>query len=214
MIFFGSRGKTITGQLVDDIQCPTCENGQFVTFGVLRYFHLYWIPTFPTSKTVGIECTHCKTTLVDKELPEGLLKQIKSNIFTKKKTLPMFSGLIMITCLILFAAFAIQQENMEEVAYLEQPAVNDLYTVNFTKIFKDTDPEYKYGVIRVKHLSSEQAELQISNIAYNKTSGARKDIRKGETSSDSYYANESLYVDISKLKEMKESGAIFSVERI
>lgn len=214
MIFFGSRGKTITGQVVDAVQCPSCENDLFVTFGVLRYFHLYWIPTFPTSKTVGIECTHCKRTLVDKELPEGLSKQIKSTLFTKKKTLPMFSGLIIIACLTLFGAFAIQQENIEEAAYIEQPAVNDLYTVNFTKIFNDTDPEYKYGIIRVKHLSSKQAELQVSNIAYNKASGARKDIRKGKTSTDSYYTKELLTVDISKLKDMKESRAIHSIERI
>lgn len=214
MIFFGSRGKTIAGQVVEGIQCPSCEHEQFVTFGALRYFHLYWIPTFPTSKTVGIECTHCKKTLIDKELPENLSKQIKSTVFTKTNTLPMFSGLIIIACLISAGAFAVQQDNIKEAAYIEQPAINDLYIVNFTKIFKDTDPKYKYGVMRVKNLASGQAELQVSNIAYNKKSGVRKDIRERKTSADSYYDDEPLYIDINGLKAMKESGAIYSVERI
>lgn len=214
MIIFGSRGKTVTGQCVEGIECQYCGNKQFATFGVLRYFHLFWIPTFPTSKVAGVECTHCKKTTIGKDLPKELSKQIKSTVFTKKNTLPMFSGLIVFAFLILFVANAVQQDNLREAAYIEQPAINDLYIVNFTKIFNDTDPKYKYGVMRVKHLSSSQAELQVSKIAYNKTSGVRKDISERKTSPDSYYDGKSLSMDISKLKGMKESGAIYSIERI
>lgn len=214
MIFFGSRGKTVEGQVVEGIQCPSCENQQFVTFGILRYFHLYWIPTFPTSKIVGMECTHCKKTLVDKEVPAALSEKIKATVFTNKNTLPMFTGLIIIACLISAVGFAVQQDNMKEVAYIEQPAINDLYIVNFTKIFNDTDPTYKYGAMRIKQISATQAELQVSKTAYNKTSGVRKDIRERKTSSDAYYDGKPVYIDISKLKEMKESGAIYSIERI
>lgn len=214
MIFFGSRGKTISGKVVEGIQCPSCQNTQFITFGALRYFHLYWIPTFLTSKTVGIECTHCKKTLLDKEVPSHLANQIKANVFTTRHTLPMFSGLFIIAFLGLFGVFAVQQDNIKEAAFIEQPAINDLYIVNFTKIFNESDSKFKYGVLRVKSLSSDQAELQVSKIAYNKTSGVRKDIREKKTFSDSYYDNKPLYIEIGKLKEMKESGAIYSIERI
>jgi len=214
MIIFGTKGKTVAGQNVEGIECPSCGNNQFATFGILRYFHLFWIPTFPTSKVAGVECAHCKKTLIGKELPAELSKQIKSTVFNKKNTLPMFSGLLVITLFVLFVAYAIQQDNINEAAYIEQPAINDLYIVNFTKVFDDIDPDYSYGVMRVKHLSSSQVELQVSKIAYNKTSGVRKDIRKSKTSSDSYYDSEPFYIDINKLKGMKESGAIYSVERM
>lgn len=214
MIFFGTKGKAVSGQCIEGIECPSCGNNQFITFGVLRYFHLYWIPVIPTTKTVGIECTHCKKTLVGKELPPELSKQIKSTLFTKKKTLPMFSGLIIIAFLMLFGVFTIQQDNAQEAAYINQPAVNDIYIVNFTKIFTDTDPKFKYGAMRVKYLSSTQIELQVSSMAYNKASGVLDDIRDKKSSSDSYYENELLYIDIDKLKEMKSTGAIYSVERI
>src|SRR5690606_6056902 len=100
MIFFGSRGKTVSGQLIEGIQCPSCENQKFISFGTIRYFHLYWIPTFPTSKTVGIECTHCKRTLVDNEISTDISKRIKAAVFTKSSVIPMFSGLILIACLL------------------------------------------------------------------------------------------------------------------
>jgi len=122
MIFFGSRGKAVSGQVVEGIQCPNCENQQFITFGIIRYFHLYWIPTFPTSKTVGIECTHCKRTLVDKELPPELAKKIKTTVFNKKNIIPMFSGLIIIACIILFGVYTVQQDSIQETTYIEQPA--------------------------------------------------------------------------------------------
>lgn len=214
MIFFGTRGKTVSGQVIEGTQCPNCENQQFITFGIIRYFHLYWIPTFPTSKTVGIECTHCKRTLVDNELPPELAKQIKKTVFNKKNVIPMFSGLIIIACLILYGVYAAQQYDIQEAVYIEQPAVNDLYIVNFTKIFTDVDPKYKYGLMRIKQISADQAEFQVSKIAYNKISGVRKDIRERKTSSDSYYDSEPLYIDIGKLKSMKDTGAIYSIDRI
>jgi hypothetical protein len=214
MIIFGTRGKTVAGQYLEGIECPSCKNNQFATFGILRYFHLFWIPTFPTSRVAGVECRHCKKTLVGKELPKQLSKQIKSTVFNKKNTLPMFFGLIVITLFVLFLAYSIQQDNIKEAAYIEQPAINDLYIVNFTKVFDDADPDYSYGVMRVKHLSSNQVELQVSKIGYNKVSGVQKDIRNSKTTPDSYYDGDPLYIEIDKLKEMKESGAIYSVDRI
>ena len=77
MIFFGSRGKTISGEIVEGIQCPHCEKEEFITFGIMRYFHLYWIPMFLTSRVAGIECTHCKKTLIGKEIPKELSQNVK-----------------------------------------------------------------------------------------------------------------------------------------
>ncbi len=213
MIFFGTKGKVISGECIQGAECPSCGNNEYITFGVLRYFHLYWIPVIPTSKSVGVECTHCKKTLVDKELPPEFSKQIKSMIFTKKKVLPMFTGLIIIALLVSFGVFTAQQKNAQDAAYILQPEVNDIYIVNFSKLFKDTDPKYKYGAMRIKDLSSSEAELQVSTMAYNKTSGVQDDIDANKASMDTYYENKTLYIDIEKIKEMKSTGAIYSVER-
>ncbi|WP_432467871.1 hypothetical protein [Agarivorans sp. Z349TD_8] len=214
MIFFGSKGKSISGQVIEGLQCPSCENEQFITFGLLRYFHLYWIPTFVTSKKVGIECTHCKKTLIGKELPSDLAKQIKKTVYNLKNTLPMFSGLIIIACLALTLSYSLQQNSLQEVAYIEQPAINDIYIVNFTKIFPQADSKYKYGLIRIKQVSENKIQFQVSQIAYNKAAGARKDIEENKALADSYYDDEPLSFDIKQLKLMKDSGAIYSIERL
>jgi hypothetical protein len=109
---------------------------------------------------------------------------------------------------------AVKQNNLKEAAYIDQPAINDLYIVNVTEIFDNTDPKYKYGVMRVKHISSSRLELQVSTTAHNKVSGVRKGIRDKKASSDTCCENESMYMDISNRKEVKESGAIYSIKRI
>ncbi len=213
MIFFGSRGRTVSGNLIEGIQCPSCESKQFVSFGILRYFHLYWIPTILTSKAVGIECTHCKKTLIDKEIPKELSGKIAATVFNRKNTLPMFTGLFLIAILTVFGIFSAYQDDVQEAAYIEQPAVNDIYIVDLTKIFDNMDKKYRYGAMRIKQISSGQVEFQVSTIAYNKASGVRKDISAGKASADSYYDSEPLFVDLEKLKDIKSAGAINSIER-
>lgn len=210
MIFFGTKGKTVSGQVVDGIQCPSCEKTQFMTFGIIRYFHLYWIPTFVTSKKVGMECTHCKRTLLDKEIPSDLSRQIKDTVFTNGNTIPLFSGLIIIGCFVLFGIYSVQESNKQEAVYMEQPAVNDYYIVDLTKVFPESDPSYKYGLMRIKQVSSQRVEFQVGNMAYNKASGVRKDIRDNKASSDGYYDKEPFYMELSKLKA---TGAIYSIDR-
>jgi len=213
MIFFGTRAKTIPGKPIEGIECPNCGHKQFVASGILRYFHLYWIPTLVTSKTVVIECNHCRRGLIDKELPKELLKELKPIIFRKRNIIPMFTGSIIIAFFVLSIIYAGKQQDIKEASYLEKPAINDLYIINIPKMSKGSDLSHPYGLMRVHHLSATQVEFQISKLAYNKASGVEEDIRNMKTSLDEYYTDEALKIDISELQKMKDTNAIYSVKR-
>lgn len=213
MIFFGTKGKVVAGEAVQGVQCPSCENSQYLSFGILRYFHLYWIPTFLTSKKVGMECTHCKRTLVDEEVPSHLVDQIKSRVFTTGNTLPMFSGLILIGLIVMGFAYTGQQVDKREATYIAQPAVNDYYIVDFREIFTESDGEYPYGLLRVSDVSTSGVEVQVGSMIYNLASGARQDIRDGKAAADDYYGPETILFELTELQDLRNSGAIHSVER-
>ena len=213
MIFFGSKGKVVAGEVVQGVQCESCQNSQHTSFGILNYFHLYWIPTFLTSRKAGIECMHCKQTLVGDELPSHLAAQIKSGVFTTGNTLPMFSGLIIIGVLIMMGVYAVQQDDAREATYIAQPAVNDYYVVNLTEMFDEVDAEYPYGLMRITDVSSTGIEMQVGNMAYNKASGVQKDIRQGKASADTYYGSDILLFELADLQQLKNSGAVYSIER-
>lgn len=213
MIFFGSKGRVVAGETVQGVQCPSCEHSQFASFGILNYFHLYWIPTFLTSRKVGVECLHCKRTLVDDEIPKHMVDQIKSGVFSTGNTLPMFSGLFIIGLLVMGLVYMSKQDDALEATYIAQPLVNDFYIVDLTDIFVEADDEYPYGLMRVTDVSSDGLEMQIANMMYNKPSGVQDDIRAGKVMSNDYYTNESVFFEMAEIESLQQDGAIYSIER-
>ncbi len=92
MNIYGTRGKVIKGEVLEILKCPSCGNKSHRGFGVFRYFHLYGISVFPITKKVGLECTNCRWTLLDQQIPEQIRQEINGNIFEKKHLLPIFAG--------------------------------------------------------------------------------------------------------------------------
>ena len=213
MIFFGSKGKIVTGEAVQGVQCPSCENSQHASFGILNYFHIYWIPTFLISRKIGMECTHCKRTLVDDEVPSHLVEQIKSGVFTTGNTLPMFSGLIIIGLIAIGFTHVAQQEDAREATYITQPAARDYYVVDLIEIFSEADTEYPYGLLRVTNVSPSGIEMQVGSMMYNLASGVTKDIRDGKAAADNYYEAETVLFELAELQDLRDSGAIHSIVR-
>lgn len=92
MSVYGTKGKVIKGEILQSLTCPNCGNRSHRSFGVLRYFHLCGVPVFPVMERVGIECTACRWTLLDRQIPEKVRQGINSNIFERKHLLPIVSG--------------------------------------------------------------------------------------------------------------------------
>lgn len=86
MIIFGVRGKVCSGPMIDHVECPYCAQDAAQSFGILRYFHIFWIPMFVYGSSRGIECKHCKRTYIGQEMPESLQKKMPEKIY-KKSTL-------------------------------------------------------------------------------------------------------------------------------
>ncbi|MGS2738198.1 zinc-ribbon domain-containing protein [Sinomicrobium sp. M5D2P17] len=112
LIFFGTRASKIkTKRIGGNTECPYCKNiNTFVatTFG--KYFHIFWIPLFPFSKTTILECSHCKKNYAEHELPEDLKRAlVKSNELDPPKR-PLWHGcgcLMMGSVLLLIGLFSI-----------------------------------------------------------------------------------------------------------
>ena len=177
MLIWGSKTKAIEGENIEGLACPECGKGQASTFGIIKYFHLFWIPTFLTSKTIGVECTHCKKTLIGNEIPEEFSESIRATLFTKRNTLPMFSGLLIIALIASSVVYMNHRDNLNDLAYIEQPAENDLYVVDLTKLFEEQEPTFKYGIMRIKNLTATQVELQTSQHSYDRLDGADKSLK-------------------------------------
>lgn len=125
----------------------------------------------------------------------------------------MFTGLVLIALFALFMAIAVKQDNAQEALYLESPEVNDIYTVNLTKIFPEAEFQYRYGLLKVKSTSVTDVEFLVSKIAYNKMKGTSRDIRNGKAANDDYYEVETLRLQFHDLQHLEEKGAIYGIDR-
>ncbi|MGS2727104.1 zinc-ribbon domain-containing protein [Psychroserpens sp. BH13MA-6] len=74
LIFFGTRSSRIQSQKVTShTVCPHCESqNSFIATIFGTYFHIFWIPMFTLGKRTIVECSHCKKTYDEKELPESI----------------------------------------------------------------------------------------------------------------------------------------------
>jgi len=115
MIIFGTKSKVVQGHHVQGAECPDCGNRQFSSFGLLKYFHIFWIPFIPTSREAGMQCAHCKKMLVGKELPKPLKRDIKKAIFNGKNTAPMFAGLILFSALVVMIGISGEQRESNTI---------------------------------------------------------------------------------------------------
>lgn len=60
LIFFGTRATRIDAINLNGCACPNCNSENTMTatkYG--RYFHIFFIPIFPTSQRTIVECKHC-----------------------------------------------------------------------------------------------------------------------------------------------------------
>ena len=213
MIIFGTKSKVVQGHHVQGAECPDCGNRQFSSFGLLKYFHIFWIPFIPTSREAGMQCAHCKKMLVGKELPKPLKRDIKKAIFNGKNTAPMFAGLILFSALVVMIGISGEQRESNTDSYVESPEIGDLYVVNFYKISESANSEYKYGVMRVRQTFEDWVEMDIGGYSYNRSSGSDRAIRKGEVSESGYFEGEPVYLTGDQLASFRESRAILSVSR-
>jgi len=213
MIVFGTRGSVVKGPQKRGVPCAACGMDVHQTYGVLRYFHVFWIPMFPTMKQPGMECLHCKKALVGKELPEGVRKDVAALLFTKRRILPTFAGAILVGLLAIPVAYGSAQQTAREAAYLEAPAVGDCYVVRLAGFVKSPDPKHPYGVVRVAQVAGESLELRLGTFAYSQARGADQAISRREITRADYFAPSPITLATADLKRLKQEHTIQSVRR-
>ena len=225
MLWWQVKERIIEGEYFSGYTCKNCKNKTHQAIGHLKYFTLYSIPVFPTSKTpLGMQCTSCKHGIEIQDLPEKIKNELADAIFTFKKIFTSFIGLIIIPTVIAFIMYSSGKQEDLELDYLKSPKVNDFYVINFQKLSTETkknDPELakslalalQYGTAKVVTVKKNKVQIIISSVSYSKSSGARKDINSNKVNNNSYYSPVLLTYSTNELHALKKLNVISSVIR-
>ncbi|KZN14741.1 hypothetical protein [Marinomonas sp. TW1] len=127
--------------------------------------------------------------------------------------LPIEVWAVIVPCVFLANDYVQQEQASKTLAYLETPRANDIYSVDFSKIFQNEDPIYKYGTMMVVTVENNQVLLKSSSHAYDGKRGVRKDLKQGTAADASYYNNQVIQMSIRELLGHYKDGTLFAVYR-
>lgn len=121
LLFFGTRGSLL-GSTSTKIKCLECNIGYYDLFCVQRYFHLMWIPSFPTEKILGLTCVHCRHLLDTKNIDKDKgIKEFKKHF---RAPLWMYGGGFLILGFGALFTFCIMQQQRFIENFMETPKSN------------------------------------------------------------------------------------------
>ncbi len=163
MIVYGWNSKELKQAPFPGHICPACgaENSFIVVDA--SYFHVFWIPIFPYNKKLRIVCGDCGHTMKPKEVSQEVrqfAKQLKSKV---KIPVWMFSGVGVVTLLIVYGIISSFLNGQKELEMLNDPQVNDIY------FFYDSEEptEYKYYLRKVVAVRGASIDVSPYSFSYN-----------------------------------------------
>jgi hypothetical protein len=211
-IVYGTRGKVLQGPPKRQFACPACGGDVHSTSGVLRWFHVFWIPLFPTMKLAAVECQGCHRALRGGEIPERVRKEVEALVFTRGRVLPRFAGLLAIAAFAAFVGVGAAAESSREASWLAAPAVGDAYVVKLDRFGQNTDAKYPWGIARVASVEGDRLDLRVGKYAYSDRGVARRAVRHDGARPEAYAAA-TLTVRAAELRQLERDGALGGVVR-
>lgn len=177
MIIFGVRKSDLGIVASKNCACPKCGNYGSVNYSAEgKYFHVFWIPTFPVGKKGYTSCSDCDYLVWNKELPENLKQEYKFLKGQLKVPFWYFSGLIVLILFISWIAYMIRNDNLNETSYLNDPQVGDVYA---TKPERGVYSNMKLVKVEKDSLAFFENKFQASGLK-----GIRKVIKKKDYETD------------------------------
>lgn len=211
-IWGSGGGRSEEGNLPEVCQCDTCKNITKMK-GVIyyRYFHLWYLFSFLTSKKYVYECSHCNNGYqVSKE---EFSKYFKKNHIPFIRKLGWLIVVAIIAAFIVFGSYSSSQHQAQIQSYLVTPLENDRYLANLAQIDNSgyDDQKKAYGILKLqKVLDNDKYYFTVSTQASNKKSGLNKML---ERNSIKYDENDVITLTKEQITSLKDKNIIYDIIR-
>ena len=201
MIIFGSNTKQIATETSPD-QCPNCGAYNSVQLYVVqKYAHVFWIPFFPTGKSIVSQCNNCKQALKLKEMPSAMALS-SDNLKSQSKT-PVwtFAGLALVAIIVTLGFINEKKKDEKNARLILAPQTGDIFEIK-------TDRD-QYTLYKIDDVQGDSVFIRINNYETNKVTGLDDLKRKGENA----YSEDVFSITKSDLKKMMDKGDVIDIDR-
>ncbi len=173
-----------------EIKCDHCKSYDQRFYVYQEYFHLMFIPIFPSSaKTIKCKCVNCN----------DAFNQVKKDHYLSITKTPfyLYSGVILFFALIFFGVTFGYYAKMQTNKFVKNPMIGDVY-----RMVKQEGNSKFYFFIKIKGIHEDTLELMHNNLEYSRFISEMND-------SDYFVKDDSYKI----LKHDLVKGQINSVER-
>lgn len=208
---WGRGGNRVTAGEATHQTCSTCNDvTQFNTVVDYRFFHLWYLFSFLTSRQYAVVCERCGHGAY---ITKSEFKQThhKEKISIIRKWGWLISCLLMVS-LVSYAIYSSKQEAALVNQYMTLPQVNDIYFADLAKINSSgyNSEIHAYGTMKLVGFEDEYYLFAIANVAYDKKKGIPKTLSTIE-----YVENDDEIVALTEpeIIELKNSNIIYDIRR-
>jgi len=207
--------SVIKGSVVDEFTCPDCGCNHHQVKGVIKYafFFLESIPFFPVEKNTIIQCQQCWGKMDIAALPQQRVKELSKSLFPAWRLVSKFLGTLLTVMLLTYFVQGIIEKDQLSDKFIEKPAINDFYHVDFRYLSDELRPNEKYRIGKVIDITGDVATVIYSRLFYRMQRGADESIRVGHVTHFSFFSRKEYHYSFAKLQAMRTQGAIYRVER-
>jgi len=106
-----------------------------------------------------------------------------------------------------------KQEDANSLAYLASPKVDDIYFLDFRLLSENLRPNEKYRIAKVVDITGDIVTLLFGNVFYLRQQAMKDSIRYGQLRYKGYFESKRYDLNLSQLKTMHDSTAIYMIKR-
>ena len=194
MIIFGIRKIRIKKYNDYSIKCENCGKHHQRFYVYQQYFHVMFIPFFPTGiQTIRCSCAGCNDSF-NQEKKNDYLSLTKTPIY-------LYTGGLLIAGLIIFAVFGNIKNQKLKKEYVNNPMIGDVYRIRF-----DENNTSSYSFLKIADIKSDTVDLLHGALQYLGFITSMND-------SDYFVKDDVIRLLKSDLINYLDNGLINSVER-
>jgi hypothetical protein len=175
--------------------CKSCGSNNLIVRIYRQYFHVFFIPFFPTGiKSSHIHCGACGEPLRN----EAIQNQYESNA---GRPFYLYAGPLLVGGLILWLVIANILTQKEKAKFVDDPKVGDVYQIR-----KSENNTTYYYFLRVTQITGDTVIVCRNSMLYTRYISRL-------INEDFFVREDTLSVTKSGLKKMLDNGDINAVER-
>lgn len=204
LFLYGTRESFLSDEIDRENACLKCKSIGIHVAHYQRYFHVFFLPTFPIGKSLKVKCLSCAA---EQQQCATTALLARHNVAPKTPVRFWAGTFLAVIAITAFASliFSIKQENQE---YIQNPRIGDIYTYYDSVTFESGETQKANQYFKVYNVKGDSVYLIQGNYAFKGYVRLSELLKKDDLFTDWYVSFHKT-----QIKDLYDKDKITSIYR-